>query len=195
MLVLNGITGLITVNALQLIETKEIWALFDSVPARTYTNGSRICLSGDAAHASTPHQGSGGGMAMEDAFILSNLLGEIQDMADIPAILKAYDINRRPRSQRLVSSSREAGQLYDLELTEPGDDETLRLDLETRFKWIWEADPDEELADAQKLFRTEREALQAKMSVAWSISASVVALRAQLLGHLWALISPGKAHL
>lgn len=76
-------------NILPLIETKQIWALFDSVLARTYSNGSRICLLGVAAHANSPHQGSGGGMAMEDAFILSNLIGQIQDMTVIPAILKA----------------------------------------------------------------------------------------------------------
>lgn len=148
----GGNIVLTTIDVQKLIETKQIWALFDSVPARTYSNGSQICLLGVAAHASSPHQGSGGGMAMEDAFILSNLIGQIQDMTDIAAILKAYDLTRRPRSQRLVSSSREAGQLYHLEMTEAGDDETLRMNLETRYKWIWEADPDEELAAANRLF-------------------------------------------
>ena len=77
----------------KLIETKQIWALFDSAPARPYTNGSRICLLliGDVAHASTPHQGSGRGMAMEDAFILANLVGQIQENDEIPAVLKVYD--------------------------------------------------------------------------------------------------------
>ena len=75
-------------------------------------------------------------MAMEDAFILSKLLGQIIDVHDIPAVFKVYDAIRRPRSQRLVSTSHEADQLYDLELTEPGDDETLRTNLETRYNWI-----------------------------------------------------------
>lgn len=38
-----------------LIETLDVWALFDHLPAKTYYKG-RMCLSGDAAHASAPHQ-------------------------------------------------------------------------------------------------------------------------------------------
>ena len=129
-----------------LIETNRIWAMFDFLPASTYTNGSRICLLGDAAHASTPHQESGGGMAMEDAFILAKLLAKIQNASNIPKVLKVYDAVRRPRSQRLVATSREAGRLYDLELTEG--DEQLREKLEFRYKWIWDADQKNELAQA-----------------------------------------------
>ena len=36
--------------------TPDLWALFDYPPADTYFKG-RVCLLGDAAHASTPHQG------------------------------------------------------------------------------------------------------------------------------------------
>lgn len=139
----------------QLIETKQIWALFDHPPARTYTNTSRICLLGDAAHASTPNQGSGGGMAMEDSFIVSSLLAKITGVSDISAAFKAYDEIRRPRSQKLVKTSREAGRLYHLELTEYSDDESLRENLENRFKWIWEEDLDKELAEATELLEKE----------------------------------------
>jgi len=52
------------------MESMDTWALFDfgenEKQAQSYCKG-RICISGDAAHASTPHQGSGAAMAMEDA--------------------------------------------------------------------------------------------------------------------------------
>lgn len=37
------------------------WALFDAPNASTFCSG-RVCLAGDAAHASTPNQGAGAGM-------------------------------------------------------------------------------------------------------------------------------------
>lgn len=64
-------------NILSLMEKPDVWALFDHPPARTYWKG-RMCLLGDSAHASTPHQGAGAGMALEDAFVLSKLLGQAQ---------------------------------------------------------------------------------------------------------------------
>ena len=142
--------------------------MFDSIPAETYTNGSRVCLLGDAAHASTPHQGSGGGMAMEDAFILSKLLAQIPATSDISKAFKVYDEGRRPRSQRLVATSREAGRLYDMELTDDGDDESLRRNLEDRYKWIWDADQEIELAQATELLDRELKATEeGKMPGTW----------------------------
>ncbi|UQC78867.1 salicylate 1-monooxygenase SalA, partial [Colletotrichum lupini] len=51
------------------------WAIFDTYdyPAPTYVKG-RLCLAGDAAHASTPHHGAGAGMGVEDALALATLL-------------------------------------------------------------------------------------------------------------------------
>ena len=65
---------------LSLMEKPDLWALFDYPPAKTYFKG-KTCLLGDAAHASTPHQGAGAGMALEDAYVLSNLLGAVQESA------------------------------------------------------------------------------------------------------------------
>lgn len=94
-------------------------------------------------------------MAMEDAFILSRLLARIPTAGEIPQAFRVYDQVRRPRSQHLVATSREAGQLYDMELTDDNDDESLREDLENRYKWIWEADQEEELTQAIKLLNLE----------------------------------------
>ncbi|RAL66883.1 hypothetical protein DID88_007665 [Monilinia fructigena] len=52
-----------------------------SIPSQLqHSTKGRIVLLGDAAHASTPHQGAGAGQAIEDAFILSNLLGDCAEV-------------------------------------------------------------------------------------------------------------------
>jgi salicylate hydroxylase len=95
------------------------WGLFDlgEFPAPTYTAG-RVCLAGDAAHASSPHHGAGACLGVssiafvapvylsytpvligvvlqvEDALCLSVLLGKVREMAvapggDLDAALRA----------------------------------------------------------------------------------------------------------
>ncbi|KAI9810361.1 MAG: hypothetical protein M1827_006328 [Pycnora praestabilis] len=135
----------------QLMQKPDIWALFDHVPAPTY-HRKRIYLLGDSAHASTPHQGAGAGMALEDAFILSNLLGSVHDLSGLEHAFRAADVVRRPRTQKLVTTSRSAGQLYDFELEGIGDDiEKVKENLETRYRWIWDEDLDGELQRAKSL--------------------------------------------
>ena len=92
-------------NIIRLTKSPDRWALFDYPPADTYFKG-RLCLSGDAAHASTPHQGAGAGMALEDAYVLSNLLGAVEKSSDIEREFRAFDAVRRPRTQKLVATSR-----------------------------------------------------------------------------------------
>lgn len=148
---------------IDLMRKNDIWALFNHPPASTYvSDDGRVCLIGDAAHATTPHKGSGAGMAIEDAYILGNLLaaalagGEHEHDNDhvdvakaIPAAFRTYDATRRQRTQRLVEDSRETGQLYDLELPGFGTDkDKIRETLLTRMDWVWKHDVQEELADA-----------------------------------------------
>jgi salicylate hydroxylase len=82
--------------------------LWEHPPSRTYVSGS-VCIMGDAAHATTPWQGSGGGMSIEDSLILSTLLGRAKTPAEARTALKVYDQVRRPRTQRIVESSRGTG--------------------------------------------------------------------------------------
>lgn len=82
--------------------------LWDHPAARRYVSGN-ICIVGDAAHATTPWQGSGGGMSIEDSLVLSSLLGRAKTPKDAAVALKVYDEVRRPRTQRIVESSRETG--------------------------------------------------------------------------------------
>lgn len=139
-------------SILSLMEKPDVWALFDHPPARTYCKG-RICLLGDAAHASTPHQGAGAGMALEDAYVLSDLLGSVRTVEGIEAAFRVYDAVRRPRTQKVVTTSRAAGQLYDFEGVGIGDDEEkIRENLENRYRWIWDEDLEVHLNEAKALW-------------------------------------------
>lgn len=91
-------------------------------------------------------------MALEDAFILSNLIGSIHSSSDLESAFKAYDAIRRPRTQDLVTTSKEAGEVVEFEGKDIGDDiEKLKANLDVRFDWIWDEDLDQELKDARRL--------------------------------------------
>lgn len=136
---------------LSLMEKPDVWALFDHPPASTYYSGN-LAILGDAAHASTPHQGAGAGQAIEDAFILSNLLGQVDSVNDIEKAFQAYDAVRRPRSQRVVSTSRDAVAIYEFENEKLAKDiDQMRRTLETRYDWIWNEDLREQLAKARDI--------------------------------------------
>src|SRR3954467_9605228 len=133
------------------MEKTDLWALFDHPPAPTFYKG-RLCLLGDAAHATTPHQGAGAGQAIEDALVLSSLLGQVTSPADLEYAFKAYDAVRRPRTQKVVTTSREASYLYELENEKIGYDlEKTRRELETRCKWIWDGDLSAQVKIAQNV--------------------------------------------
>lgn len=139
---------------ISLVDKPDVWALFDHLPASTYFRAGQICLLGDAAHASTPHHGAGAGMAIEDAMILSRLLAAIDSAPDIEAAFRAYDAVRRPRSQRLVASSRRVARVYDFEDEEVGSSLVgLRGYLERAWDWIWNEDLDAQLENAMRLLR------------------------------------------
>ncbi|KAG6368824.1 hypothetical protein INS49_003040 [Diaporthe citri] len=84
--------------------------LWEHPNADTYVSGP-VCVTGDAAHSTTPWQGSGGGMSIEDSLILSTLLSRAKTPAEAITALKAYDQARRPRTQRIVESSRATGDM------------------------------------------------------------------------------------
>ncbi len=139
---------------LDLMTETDIWALFDHSPASTYYRKGRICLLGDAAHASTPHQGSGAGMAIEDALVLAQLLGEVKEKSQLEKAFKAYDAVRRERTQKLVTTSRDAGTLYEFQKPGVGDDvDKARADLDGRMRWVWDLDMQQHVEEAKKLFR------------------------------------------
>jgi 2-polyprenyl-6-methoxyphenol hydroxylase-like FAD-dependent oxidoreductase len=68
----------------------------------------RVLLIGDASHATTPHVGYGAGLAVEDAIVLAELLGEGIPM---DAALSAFMGRRYQRCVKIVSGSVKLGQL------------------------------------------------------------------------------------
>jgi salicylate hydroxylase len=133
------------------------WALYDHPPAPTYYN-SRLCLAGDAAHASTPHQGAGASQAIEDAFVLSNLLGYCVSKESISSAFAAYDAVRRPRTQMVVETSRKQGMLFDLEDENAWDGDELNMSrlaetIERRIRQIWDVSMLAELEKAMTIFK------------------------------------------
>lgn len=84
--------------------------LWEHPKAASYVSGP-VCVTGDAAHSTTPWQGSGGGMSVEDSLILSTLLNRAKTPGEAIAALKVYDQVRRPRTQRIVESSRATGDM------------------------------------------------------------------------------------
>lgn len=138
-------------SIIKTMQKPDIWALFYHLPAKTYYKG-RLCLLGDAAHATTPHQGAGAGVCLEDALILSTLLKEVNDLEGLQKAFGVFDEIRRPRTQKLVATSKEAGMLYDFELE--GDDlDKIEANFTKRMEWIWEHDLEAEMEKALKLFK------------------------------------------
>ncbi|CAD6591824.1 MAG: hypothetical protein ASARMPREDX12_005454 [Alectoria sarmentosa] len=130
-----------------------VWAMWDHPPAPTYTKG-RIAMMGDAAHATTPYQGQGAGQAIEDALVLATLLAEVSDLRMIQNAFLAYDQVRRVRTQRVVSTSRDSGQLVGMRAEGVGSDlEKMRELLSFRVHWIWNRDMREQNREAVQLFK------------------------------------------
>lgn len=125
--------------------------------APTYVKDG-IVVIGDAADAMTPWQGSGGGMAMEDAYLISALFENVQTVADAKAALHAYDSINRPRRQRLVESSYEAGLLTTGCVPEVGiDPERLKERLEHKWDWIFDVDLENNKEEGLRIMRELRQ--------------------------------------
>lgn len=82
--------------------------LWEHPPARTYVSGP-IYVMGDTVHATTPCQGSGTGMAIEDSLILSTLIGRAKSVPQARLALEAYVTVRRERTQQVVELSHKTG--------------------------------------------------------------------------------------
>ena len=61
----------------QAIEKPDKWALHELRDLPTHAVG-RVCIVGDSAAATLPHQGQGAAQAMEGGYTLSTLLGSPQ---------------------------------------------------------------------------------------------------------------------
>lgn len=137
-------------NILGMMERCDKWALFDHPAADTYYKRGQICLIGDAAHGSTPHQGSGAGMAVEDALVISAVLSRVRQRSDLEKAFSTFEMLRKKRTQHLVRCSREQAAIYEFQAPETRDDvEKIARVLLSRWDWIWDHDLASELAEAK----------------------------------------------
>ena len=102
-------------------------------------------------------QGSGAGMAMEDAYILSSVIGQMRNANEFEAAFAAYDHVRRPRDLKLVTTSREAGELYEFQ-GEGIEDDVKKMDekLKVMYDWIWGENLEDEYTEVMKIFNESR---------------------------------------
>ncbi|WPH03303.1 Hypothetical protein R9X50_00618000 [Acrodontium crateriforme] len=116
-----------------------------SQPASLFNN--RVCIIGDAAHSMPPHQGAGAGQAMEDAYVMAEVLRGIDNQnptsAHIHAAFQGYEAVRRPRSQRILETSVENAHVW-TEFWRPDvtdqDVQEFVDRLNRRFRSIWNVD-------------------------------------------------------
>ena len=75
----------------------------------------RICITGDAAHATSPHHGAGAGFCIEDSATMAELLADerVTTQKDLEAVFATFDAERRERGHWLVQSSRWIGDCYE----------------------------------------------------------------------------------
>ena len=79
--------------------------LYD-IPFLPTWHKSKVCLIGDAAHATSPYVGQGAAMSMEDAVIMAMCLRDIPDMDD--AFTKFEKLRKR-RTEKIVKTSQQSG--------------------------------------------------------------------------------------
>ncbi|KAF3760920.1 FAD/NAD(P)-binding domain-containing protein [Cryphonectria parasitica EP155] len=128
------------------------WRINDHEPvSQWHFLEGKVALVGDACHATTPHQGAGAGQAVEDGYIVSKALAEWMTggrRAPLEAWMGLYQRIRLPRAQRVVTTSRQAGALYEFESPDlidlPFEEaEPIVVErLQSRMRWIWEEDID-----------------------------------------------------
>jgi salicylate hydroxylase len=96
-------------------------------------------------------------MALEDAYVLSNLLGLCKSASDLSSAFKAYDAVRIPRTHGVIRESHEQGHILDLEGKGVGDNvEILTEKLNTRVRWIWDEDLEKHLESAVAIFKDDK---------------------------------------
>ncbi|KAH0492024.1 hypothetical protein TgHK011_003421 [Trichoderma gracile] len=134
-----------------LMQSTDHWGIFDLSPdIPTYQSRDlRLLLLGDSAHACAPHQGAGAGQALEDAHILSRILGECRSPSDLLAAFTAYETVRMPRAKFVQYHGRRQGELLDLQRPDVGDDlEKLKAVIDVPIREIWNCDLNAELDKA-----------------------------------------------
>ncbi len=86
---------------LERVQDVMVWGLFKHGVARQW-HGTNAVLLGDAAHPTLPFLAQGACMALEDAWVLADILDRGEETA---ASLHAYESLRLPRTRRIVEAA------------------------------------------------------------------------------------------
>lgn len=81
------------------------WPLYD-LPALESFHAGPVCLIGDAAHATPPHNGHGASMALEDAIVLAKCL---RDVPETERAFETFEDLRKERVERVAKQARRIG--------------------------------------------------------------------------------------
>lgn len=73
---------------------------------------NKICLVGDAAHATTPNMGQGACQAVEDAFVLGQLFNK---GSNVKEIFKQYEQLRQKKARKIIKTSWKIGEIAHFE--------------------------------------------------------------------------------
>ncbi|KAF2105978.1 salicylate hydroxylase [Lophiotrema nucula] len=79
--------------------------------------GSGIILTGDSVHSTLPHQGQGACQAIESGFALAQVLKNWQS-PDLGKAFQFFQDFRKPRTDRITSSSYETGKMASADIPE-----------------------------------------------------------------------------
>lgn len=137
------------------------WGIFDMAdnPAPTYARG-RVCIAGDAAHASCPFHGVGACMGVEDALAIATSLemvnagvrnGSVPSTLNaITSALQAFNIVRLERSRWMTQNLREMGDIYEWRHASTGRDaKKCEAEFERRSEMAWNFDIDNMVAETK----------------------------------------------
>ncbi|KAK5174421.1 uncharacterized protein LTR77_001501 [Saxophila tyrrhenica] len=128
------------------------WPVYHHPDTPSYYNG-RVCLLGDVAHASSPGQAAGAGQGLEDAVVLAHLMSLVQAPEHVSSAFEVYDGIRRPRAQKVVRTSLEAGDMYAWNDASVGADMQRIVDnANQRLHWIWQHPLPEDVQRAENEF-------------------------------------------
>lgn len=123
------------------VEKPSKWAINQLRPLPAYVHGT-VALVGDSAHAMPPHQGSGAGQAIEDAYMLSSILGHPSvTRANLSQALKAYEHVRLPFANHVLNASNNAGKLCQLRSVHGDNETTLAPAIQGQWGWVDSEDP------------------------------------------------------
>ncbi|KAF9070947.1 hypothetical protein BDP27DRAFT_560479 [Rhodocollybia butyracea] len=144
------------------VERPMQWAIHTVRPMRSFMSG-RVAIIGDAAHSMTPHQGSGAGTAIEDAYILATALGHPSiNRNNVQRALGVYDTIRCPISHKVMEASRRNGRYFTFELGGVDLDrmppqkqrdylQRLASNVKRSWEWAWNTSVDSSVQEALRM--------------------------------------------